>query len=71
MKGTSSCQSDSQKQRASVLNEAEGQGTSKELSIGKEERSGGTGKVIPLSETKIIIHKIADHCYIFIIKLVC
>jgi len=63
VKGASSCQSDSQKQRARVLNEAEGQRTSKELSIGKEEWSGGTGGFIPPSAAEIIIHKIADHCY--------
>jgi len=61
VKGASSCQSDSQKQRTSVLTEAEGQRISKELSIGKEERSGGTGGFIPLSAAKIIIHKISDH----------
>ena len=40
-------QSDSHKQRSSVLNETEGRRTSKELSIGKEKRPGDTVGLIP------------------------
>jgi hypothetical protein len=39
------------------MNEAEGQRTSKELSIGKEERSGGTGGYIALSAAKFKNHR--------------